>query len=367
VIRSSEQKIVFFGCPLDCDEKHDAIEEKLSGNWSRSDTDDPLEAVTHLLMRRGLAREQYISLGSIDVPGWLRPFPLDRDRSRILAEAFVDFIDQNGCRRYADNVERFVRSKILPDFPCMVAVDHSMTGGVFKALAAHYGRENISLVVVDSHTDAVPMSGLAGAIQYDIDNNPNSFYDRSDPLIYGRTESYNASSFLQQMLEEGQLAPRDLYILGISDYPEKRSMRIKDPRIADYVGAYTGLKRKGTTLITKKECQQKPTKVKNLLNKIRTPYVYLSIDMDIGARNALEGVRFKNWRGLQERQIDRLIDAVMEARGTDVHLVGMDITEINPRSAGRFTDDVEDRTYHIAVNMIEKIAFGREGQEPRPK
>ena len=62
--------------------------------------------------------------------------------------------------------------------------------------------------------------------------------------------------------------------------------------------------------------------------------MYVSIDMDIGARNALEGVRFRNWKGLAEKQIYKVIDLICEFVPEDIQLAGMDIMEINPRGAG---------------------------------
>ncbi len=296
---------------------------------------------------------------SIDVPGWLRPIPATAERSKIVVDAFVAFIDQNGCREYADRIAKEVRTEILPDFPCMIAVDHSLTGGVFAALSEYYGRNSVSLLVVDSHTDAVPMSRLARAISYDMETNPASVYEPADPFLYNRSESYNASSFLQHLLAEDLVDPRDLYILGVSDYPEKKAFRIEDQRIIDYVSTYADLRKKGVTIITKKECQLKPTKVKALLKKIRTPHAYVSIDMDIGARNALEGVRFRNWQGLSENQIFRLVEMIGQAGESAVQLVGMDITEINPRMAGREQDGSMDRTYLIAAALVKRLAFGR--------
>jgi arginase family enzyme len=266
-------------------------------------------------------------------------------------------MDQDGCREFAEKAASMVTSDILPGFPCMIAVDHSLTGGVYGALAGHYGKENLSLVILDSHTDAIPMSKLAGAIMFDIDTNPNTVYERSDPFLYNRTDSYNASSFVHHMIANGVVDPRDVYIVGVSDYPEKRARRIKDPRIVDYVSAYTGLKKNGATIVTKKDWLMKTAKVKNRLKKIRTPFVYLSVDMDIGARNAVEGVRFRNWRGLQEKQIYRLVDAITEAGQNKWELVGMDITEINPRIAGRPLGDTVDRTYEVAANLVRKVVF----------
>ena len=356
--RFSGQKVILFGCPLDCDEKHDAIQEKLAGYYESPQPDDPVIPVAAALAVEVPDRE-WKQVGSIDVPDWLRPMPTVEMRSKIVVDAFVAFIDRNGCREFADRVAIEVRSEILPDFPCMVAVDHSLTGGVFEALTEHYGQKNISLLVLDSHTDAVPMSKLAQAIAYDMDTNPDSVYDKADPFLVNRTESYNASSFLHHLVADNLVDPRDLYILGVSDYPEKKALRIKDPRITDYISAYADLKKQGATIITKRECQLKPTKVRTLLKKIRTPYAYVSIDMDIGARNALDGVRFRNWQGLSETQIYRLVDTICQAGKSEVQIVGMDITEINPRIAGRQRGEAVDRTYQIAASLIKRIAFGQ--------
>ena len=190
-----------------------------------------------------------------------------------------------------------------------------------------------------------------------MDTNPNSPYNPADPYLNNRPDSYNASSFLHFILAEGFIDPCDLYILGVSDFPDKKAFRIKDSRIGDYLEVYDDLRKRGATVITKDECRLKPTKIKNILNKIRTPYAYVSVDMDIGARNALDGVRFRNWQGLSETHIYRLADTISKSGGQDLKIVGMDITEINPRVAGKQRGESMDRTYQIAANLIERIAF----------
>ncbi len=356
MICPAEKKVVFFGCPLDCDEKHEAIQEKRKLNRTADTIDDPL--VPFLEALHQLVPDDHWHLGgAVPVPSWLRPIPQEGDKERIGTAAMVDFIDGGGCREYADQVEAFVAATILPNLPCMVTVDHSLTGGAYTALAKHYGPENLSLIVLDSHTDAVPMSRMAGAIAYDMDTNPNSLYDPGDPFIHNRSDSYNASTFIHHLIETGMLAPRDLFILGVSDWPNKKTFRTKDRRIVDYVSSWTGLKQKGATIITKKECQLQSTKLKNLLSKIRTPYAYVSVDMDIGARNALEGVRFKNWQGLAEKQIYHLIDSIVQTGGRDLRLAGMDISEINPRTAGQPFRNTTDRTYTIAAELVQRLVF----------
>jgi arginase family enzyme len=302
-------------------------------------------------------------IGSLEVPPWLLPNPPASEQSKITSEEFVGFIDRDGCREMAESVKRFVAENVLPDVPCMVGIDHCLTGGAFEAVADFYGKDAVSLVVVDTHTDAVPMSALSDAIQYDMDVNPQSVYDPADPFLYGRPDSYNASSFLHHLLRDGLVRPKDLFVLGVSDYPDKKTFRIKDPRIRRYASAFSDLKRSGCTILTKKECLLIPKKLKAQLSKIRTPYVYVSVDMDIGAMNAVQGVRFRNWKGLEEEKIYKLVDAVAEIATGRASLAGMDVMEMDPRRAGEIFESGRDRTYEIAANIISRVAL-RETKSP---
>ncbi|MCP4021948.1 MAG: arginase family protein [Desulfobacteraceae bacterium] len=356
------KKVIFFGCPVDCDEKYDSIQEKRHMLKTADEFDDPLDGVMDLL-RSDAKNNLCDTIGSLPVPSWLGPKPRSEDHSKINTENFISFIDSDGCKKMADEADQFVTDRILPHIPCMVGIDHSITGGVYSALSRYLGPENLSLIIIDSHTDAVPMSALAGAIQYDMDTNPSSVHDVNDPFLYNRPDSYNASSFVHSLVTEKQVDTKNLYIIGVSDYPEKKSLRIKDKRIKKYTAAYLGLKRKGATIITKKECKLNPQKIKGCLKKIKTPYVYVSIDMDIGANNALQGVRFRNWKGLNEAQIYKLTDSVTQIFSDSIHLAGMDICEIDPRRAGITSPSGKDRTYEIAANLIRKIAFKNDYQE----
>ena len=352
-----QKALVFFGCPMDCDEKYDAIEDKRTGLRSSEKTYDPLRAVMAVLSDNGRMPDGCREIGSLEVPPWLLPNPPASERSRIASEEFIGFIDRDGCRDMAETVKRFVAEKVLPDIPCMVGIDHCLTGGAFEAVVDYYGKDAVSLVVIDTHTDAVPMSALSDAIQYDMDTNPQSVYDPADPFLYNRPDSYNASSFLHHLVKDGIVQPRDLYVLGVSDYPDKKTFRIKDPRIRRYAGVFSDLKKSGCTILAKKECLSSPKKLKALLAKIRTPYVYVSVDMDIGAMNAVEGVRFRNWKGMDEKGICKLVDAVAEIATGKASLAGMDVMEMDPRRAGEIFESGRDRTYEIAANIISRVAL----------
>lgn len=355
-----QNKIMFFGCPLDCDEKYDSIQEKRHMLHTTVGFDDPLDGVMASFCRQDVPADRWTNLGSLPVPSWLGPKPRSKDREKIDTENFIAFIDGDGCKKMAKDVGQFVMDRILPHIPCMVAVDHSLTGGVYSALSHHYGRENLSLIIIDSHTDAISMPVLAGAIQYDTEINASSVHDSKDPFLYNRSDSYNASSFVHHLIMENQVDLKNVFIIGVSDYPEKKFLRIKDPRIKKYTNTYVNLKRRGAKIITQKECKLNFKKITGLLNKIATPYVYVSIDMDIGANNALDGVRFRNWKGLNESQIYKLTDAVAGIFSGSIQLAGMDICEIDSRRAGVVNHSGKDRTYEIAANLIRKISFNTE-------
>jgi len=70
------------------------------------------------------------------------------------------------------------------------------------------------------------------------------------------------------------------------------------------------------------------------------------------------GVRFINRRGLNEKQIYRISELLHERLSGGVNLIGMDLTEFNPRSADPSSVPSGDRTYRIAANLIRKLCFG---------
>jgi arginase family enzyme len=342
------KKVVFFGCLLDSDERYDALQEKLASIDRGETFTDPYQSVLSLVTSE-LDLCRWESKGLIPIPDWLHPLPPDSSKPRLTSSEIIAFIDRNGCRMAAEEAGRFVKEEVFPNIPCLIAVDHCLTGEVYRRVAESHAPEETALVVLDSHIDAVPMSILAPAIQYDAENNPESVHDSEDPLLYDRPDSYNAGSFLYNLLIEGVVLPRNLYLLGISDYPPKQAFRLKDERIKNYVHFYRELKSAGVTLVTKEELLSSPSRVRRILEGIKTPYLYVSVDMDIGARNALEGVRFLDRQGLNEPQLFRLIGYLREILDSGVKLAGLDLTEFNPRKAGL------DQTYPIAAQIIKKL------------
>jgi arginase family enzyme len=348
VVYPIDKKIVFFGCLLDSDERFESLQEKLASIDGGKTFPDPFHSVLSLATR-GVDPDRWQSKGLLPVPDWLHPLPSPSSKPQLTSAEIVAFIDQNGCREAAEEAGRFVEEEIFPHIPCLIAVDHCLTGEVFQRVAKRHAPEETALVVLDSHTDAIPMSILTPAIQYDAENNPNSVHDLEDPWLYNRPDSYNAGSFLFDLLTEGVVLSRNLYILGIGDYPTKQAFRLKDERIGNYVNFYRELKNAGVSLVTKDELVSSPSRVRRILEGIKTPNLYISVDMDIGAHNAIEGVRFLDRQGLNEPQLFRLIGYLREVLDRGVKLAGLDLTEFNPRRAGL------DQTYPLAAQIIRKL------------
>ncbi|MBW1731065.1 MAG: arginase family protein [Deltaproteobacteria bacterium] len=351
-----ERKVIFFGCPLDCDEREEAVREKLNLMKSKVVSGDPYWHVMNFI-RYEIPQHLWAEKGSIYVESWLRPVPPLTEANKISTANFVKFLDADGCRSYIAQVKEHV-SQIYPDIPCLIAIDHSLSAGAFLSLVEKVGRENISFVVLDSHTDVLTMSSLSAVISYDFETNPSSPFNPNDPFLKDRPESINASSFIYHLISAGHLEPRNLYIVGISDYPPKRAFRIKDPRVQEYVGQFTALKRLGATLLTKKSLVSSPGKTKAVFNSIKTQYVYVSVDLDVGARNALHGVRFLDREGLSEKQIYRIIEYLCQVIEKGTQLIGLDVSEFNPRKANPEFGNTSDPTYRIAANIIKKLGFG---------
>ena len=347
------KKIAFLGCPLDCDEREPAIAEKntLAATAVCKNPYDTLMA----LLRPQLPPGSFREIGSMEVPEWLRPVPTKHPANPLSVEAFVKFIDAGGCRHWAEKVGKAVAG-ILPDIPCFIGIDHSLSAGVIKEISRVYSPRDITLLVLDSHTDAISTNVMEGLIAYDIETNPHSIHDPEDPFLKCRPESFNASTFLLFLIREGIIMPENLFIVGPSDLPPKKALRIKDSRVQRYVESFAALRKRGVKLLTKADIIAAPSKIKSHIASINTPYLYVSVDMDIGARNALEGVRFTDRAGLNESQILAITREIGKTLKGKVALAAMDLCEFNPRTELLASAHSQDRTLPIAAEIIKILS-----------
>jgi arginase family enzyme len=344
----------FFRAPLDPDEREQRLRIKVAEcrqGYPNVLFKDPYDGVLRALKENCFMRN-FMDIGGLEVEPWLLPAPEPKYIPLLTVECMVAFIDSDGCRDYALQAEDFINKRVLPGLPVMIGVDHSLSGGCVRSLAREYG--DIALIVLDSHFDAIIPSVRCALIRYDLETNPESSFSPFDPYIYGRVDSYNADSFLYYLVHEGVIAPENLVVLGVSDHPPSHAFKIRDWRVQKYLELYRSFEEMGVKIVKKDEILKDFEVIKKILEKLKADYFYLSIDLDVGSKNALKGARFNDYEGLDERTICKLIEAI--SRNVRGKLVGLDLMEIDVFSAGAKTKSGKDRTYHIAAEIIQIIS-----------
>lgn len=347
------KNIKVFGLNLDPDERDESIFNKLSSTGM--DVKDPYEIVSEKL--KDTNEIKFTKIGKVQVEPWLVPNPKKEDLFMVDVDNLVAFIDSDGCREYASKVKDFVKENIFPDIPLMIGVDHSGTGGCIEALAEKYGKANLSVVMLDSHFDGIIPTQRLKLIQHDIEFNPNTKFSKDDPYLYNRVDSFNADSFLFFLLKEKKILPKNLFVLGVSDYPPNAAKDARDPRIREYYEFYRKFEDDGVTILPKNKLKANfVMALKKVFEKIKTPYVYVSVDIDIGSRQALTGARFLDYLGLEESEIYRILDGLNKyAKEKKIEIVGADVMEIDQSKAGQKFGKNYDKTYDISLEVIKKI------------
>lgn len=352
-------RMFLFGIDLNPDERSESVNRKLeyikSLEFKGIDDGflDPCEAMKFLL-RDEISKSQIQNAGKIPVEYWLTSKPKFRDL--VSVENYVFFVDSNGCKEYAVKVKDFVKNEVLPDSPIMIGVDHSSTGGALYALSQEFGPENLSVIVLDSHFDAILPTIRCNLVQYDLETNPDSKFGHSDPFIKNRSNSFNYDSFLFFLTKDRIILPENLVVFGVSDYPPPRARSIKDERVKDFLDAYFGLERQGVGIVTKKEINKRgiAASINPIFEKIKTPYVYVSLDIDVGATSALIGCRHLDVKGLSRKQIlaiGRALNRTFSRK--NIRLVGFDVMETDVYKAGqKKRNGKRDRTYEIESEFI---------------
>ena len=347
------KNIKVFGLNLDPDERDESIFNKLSSTGM--EVKDPYEIVSEKL--KDTNEIKFTKIGKVQVEPWLVPNPKKEDLFMVDVGNLVAFIDSDGCREYASKVKDFVKENIFPDIPLMIGVDHSGTGGCIEALAEKYGKANLSVVMLDSHFDGIIPTQRLKLIQHDIEFNPNTKFSKDDPYLYNRVDSFNADSFLFFLLKEKKILPKNLFVLGVSDYPPNAAKDARDPRIREYYEFYRKFEDDGVTILPKNKLKANfVMALKKVFEKIKTPYVYVSVDIDIGSRQALTGARFLDYLGLEESEIYRILDGLNKyAKEKKIEIVGADVMEIDQSKAGHRFGKNYDKTYDISLEVIKKI------------
>ncbi len=329
---------------LDPDERINYINRKIEScknNYTNVLFKDPAIGILNKLGKN-------FELIENEIENWLTPTPSPDFIFMVTVENIVTFIDSNGCKEYADKFMEIVYNSVLPDIPILIGIDHSLSGGIIKAICKEYSEENIRLIVFDSHFDFILPKIRCGLIHYDLENNPNTKFSPYDPYIYNRPNSYNADSFLYYLLKD--LPPENMFIIGVNDYPSKIAEEIDDIRVRKYVEFYKTIEEAGVHIIKKEDIEKNWNNVCQIISNTNLPYTYVSIDVDICANTSIKGARFLDYIGISHKELYGLISCIKNSK-----IIGIDIMEFDVYNAGAKIFGKIDRTYDIMTEVLNRL------------
>ena len=282
-----------------------------------------------------LNHPQFQKIGKFPIESWLCPKPDIEDYIFMTPLNFRLFLDKNGCLEYSQELEKYIEQKVLPEIPLMIGADHSLTGGVLRALARKYGSENISVIIFDGHFDAIPTNLRLGLASYSKDHKDEIAIPFPEFIesIDEQTEiplSYNCGTFLHQLIEERTILPQNLIVFGCADYPNKDLREISDTRVKDYVDLYLTYEEQGVKFIpNSKDNEKMKQNFQEALESINNPYLYLSIDVDVGSLNEILAARFMEFIGVDPECLNNAAESLQQfLYNNKVELIGLDIMEV---------------------------------------
>ncbi len=322
---------------------------------------DPYEGL--LLYSQVLLKEKYIKMGKFPIESWLTPRPNLEDLPLINQQEFQDFTHKGLIRKYSENLDKYVRNTILPDFPLMIGVDHSLTGGILKALSSEYGPEDLIILIFDAHFDGLPSSITLNIAKYMNENT-----EETNPLISEHINAFNenidivdtymCASFLFYLIKEKVILPENLIIFGCQDYPDVKFRSIDDFRIVEYVEFYDEMEQRGIKFIPKSDKLTMIRKLSTILEEIEKSKMYLSFDTDVGALKEIIATRFRNVIGIDELTIinaAKTIKNIIDSKKID--LIGLDIMEIETHLLNRVfpKSGRSDKTIKVIDNFLDVL------------
>jgi arginase family enzyme len=291
-------------------------------------------------------------LGKISIPSWLAPKPKKSDSSRLSTDKFNEFLENNGCWKYALRIADHINEEIYPGVPVMIGVDHSLTGGSIMAL----GEKNpdLNVVILDAHFDVMNAKGI---FEYDyssgkaVFSSPNDRKMRSEiPLNY-----YECGNFLGHLLRKKIIKPKNLWILGVQD-EICGELRRKSNEIGQLDPNMISIKKwieAGVHVIFKHQVKSGNFKM------VLCGPTYLSIDVDVGSMSSIYSARFMNSYGLNKAEFLQLLRKVSRLiRSSNSPLVGLDIMEfdvhffeaIKEERIGDGTKEIVKEIFRLFVN-----------------
>jgi len=336
---------------------------QLKHAWMEADTTkldwlaacpDPYNAVTETFA--DFLQEQCIQpLGRFPVPSWLWPKPKKSDQDLVNAKNMADFFDSGRLLNIAKELQCYVMDRVLPETPIMVGIDHSATAGVVSALAKKYGPAMLSVVVLDQHFDAIPLSlRLAGGSRTNSELTPGTPFPIPNIPI-GFCDQFCCGNFWANLINKGTVLPGNLLFIGVADYPEPEA----DSGANDFQRYYLSFEERGCGFFTRRQFdgQYLDNLTRFCHEKITTPYVYISLDLDIGSYNSVYAARYMDRQGISKQNLLDVASIIAgECRRGRFKIAGLDIMEFNMHFLGIETaGGIKDKTLALVGEFIKTL------------
>jgi arginase family enzyme len=344
--------------------KHAYIQAQARGVLPSFDYSDPYAFFSDNLPRS--VSGQFRLLGRVSIPTWVQPKPQASDAYELTLGSFIDFMKSGGCRLIADKVRDFMISDVFPSTPGMIGVDHSATYGAISALREQTG-ENLGLVVIDSHFDAVPMSLRHGLIEHAKETNspaiPLDLFSETAYPNFSLSEikewtELNPENFLLHLLERNLIDPRNLVVVGITDYPPEAFEQSDNPKVRAYLNFFRSLERQGACFIPKSHLLKHGTAtLAEALRNLHARHVYVSLDIDVGSLSSVYACRFLTTIGLSLDQIRDVFKVLFSSFSEGRRLAGFDLMEVDIHKLGVKIDSLHvDQTSEVGGLFLELAA-----------
>lgn len=312
---------------------------------------DPYDAVTEGLA--DILERQNIKLaGKFPIPSWLWPKPNPSDLPLVNAKNMGNFFDSGDLLEMIKQLQSFVTNSIFPDIPIMLGIDHSATAGVISALSERYDPKTLNVIVFDQHFDAIPLSvRLEGASQTSAKLAASVPF--APPVIpVGFSDQFCCGNFWAYLMDNGVVLPENLVFIGVADYPHQET----EPKTNSFRESYLNFEKRGCSFFPSRKFDGQYTGILTqfLREKITTPTVYVSLDLDVGAYNSTYAARYMDRPGISRQNLlDAASIIASECGHGKFKIAGLDIMEFNMHFLGIDTPDgAKDSTLTLVGDFI---------------
>jgi arginase family enzyme len=299
--------------------------------------------------------------GKFSIPSWQGPRPQPLDANLVSVEKLQQFVANGGLLETMKRLQDFVERSIFPALPVMIGIDHSATGGVISALAKRFNPEMLSIVVLDRHFDAIPLSlRMDGLFRSATGTTHPSLVSRGErgnpqPLDVNELDQYCCGNFWGYLIDAGIVLPEHLLLIGVADYPNPQ----KDPKWQRLRDCYLGFEERGCGFFPswKFDGWYADSLTQFIYEKIKTPYVYVSLDLDVGAYRCINAARYMDGPGItRENLLDTASIIAGASQNGKFMIVGFDIMEFNIHFLGIETaEGGKDLTLPLVLDFIKTL------------